>query len=123
MFPLGRSAEVSLTVAAADTAVAWRSGDVDVLATPRLIALCEEATVAVLAGRLEPETTTVGFRVQLDHLRPATVGTSISATAMLDKVEGRRLSFTVTVHDDRGPIAAGRITRVVIDRTAFAARC
>ena len=115
----GLSARVWLTVTEADTARAMLSGDVDALATPRLIALCEEATVKVVHGRLQPDETTVGMRVQVDHLAPTLVGEAITAEAKLERVEGRRLVFAVSVSDPRGLVAAGKITRVVVNRERF----
>ena len=53
-----------MTVTDADTALAWRSGSVPVLASPRVIALCEEASIAALAGALGEGETSVGMRVQ-----------------------------------------------------------
>ena len=108
-----------LTVGPDDTAGAMRSGDVDVLGTPRVVALCEEATVKALAGRLQPTETSVGIRIQLDHLAPTAVGQRIVAEAKLERIEGRRLKFAVSVIDDRGLVAAGRVTRVVVDRDRF----
>ena len=112
----GLSARVKLTVTESDTARAMRSGDVDVLATPRLIALCEEATVKAVAGRLQPDEISVGMRVQIDHLVPTMVGEAVTADAKLERVEGRRLVFSVSVTDPRGLVAAGKVTRVVVDR-------
>jgi predicted thioesterase len=113
------SALVELDVGEQDTAIALRSGSVPVLATPRLIALSEEACVAVVAGRLEPGSTTVGQRVQIDHLAPTPVGGHVTAEATLENVKGRRLTFTVSVQDARGLIAVGRVTRVVVDEERF----
>ena len=115
----GLSAEVELVVADADTAVALRSGEVPVLGTPRVVALCEEASVAALAGRLEAGETTVGHTVQLDHVAPTKVGTTIRAEATLLKVNGRRLTFSVSVSDARGLVAAGKVTRVIVDAERF----
>jgi predicted thioesterase len=115
----GLTATLELKVAESDTAVALRSGDVPVLATPRLIALVEEASILALATELEPNETSVGMRVQLDHLQPTAVGSSVTAEATLERVEGRRLTFTVTVDDDRGLVAAGKVTRVIVDRGKF----
>jgi fluoroacetyl-CoA thioesterase len=119
----GRAAKVVLEVGTEDTAPALRSGDVPVLATPRLIALCEEASLEALAGTLPEGHTTVSMRVQLDHLAPTAVGDSITAEATLEKVEGRRLTFTVSATDDRGLVAAGRVTRVVVDVEQFLSKC
>lgn len=118
----GRTATVTLTVAAVDTAPAHRSGDVPVLATPRLVALCEEATVAAVAPSLEPGETTVGVRVELDHLAPSRPGTRVEATAVLETVTGRRLGFTVTAGAGDRLLARGRIERVVVDREEFRRR-
>jgi predicted thioesterase len=115
----GVSAVVDLTVTKADTAVALRSGDVPVLATPRVVGLCEEATVVALAGRLSPGETTVGTRIELTHLAPIKVGSTVRAVATLEKTEGRRLVFSVTVTDRAGLVAAGKITRVVVPTDQF----
>ena len=119
---IGLTGKVSMTVADADTALAMRSGEVDVLATPRLVALTEEACCAALAGALPPAKTTVGVRVQLDHLAPVRVGRAVTAEATLERVEGRRLVFTVSVSDDAGLVAAGRMTRVVVETESFLAK-
>jgi fluoroacetyl-CoA thioesterase len=115
----GLSAEVELTVSDADTAIALHSGSVPVLATPRIIALCEEAAVSAVASCVEAGETTVGMRVQLDHLAPTKVGGVVRAEATLEKVEGRRLVFTCSVNDRQGLVAAGRITRVIVETSRF----
>lgn len=119
----GLSATVSHVVSDEDTAVAVGSGEVPVLATPRVLAIAEQATLGALAGRLEPGTTTVAVRVSLDHVAPSPVGDTVTAEATVEKVEGRRVIFTVSVSDARGLIAAGRVTRVVVDTERFMAKC
>jgi len=108
-----------MVVADGDTALALRSGDVEVLATPRVVGLAEEASVQAVEGELAEGTTTVGYRVQLDHLAPTAVGGKVQAEATLESVESRRLTFRVSVSDGRGLVAAGRITRVVVERARF----
>jgi predicted thioesterase len=115
----GLSAEISLVVGEDDTAIALRSGTVPVLATPRVIALCEEAAVAALVNELDPTEASVGMQVQLDHLAPTSVGHVVSAEATVEKVNGRRIVFTVSVTDERGLVAVGRVTRVVVDVERF----
>jgi predicted thioesterase len=110
-------------VSEADTAVALRSGEVPVLATPRLLAMCEEASLRAVAGEVPDGHTTVGMRVQLDHLAPTAVGHRVTAEARLDKVEGRRLTFLVSASDHRGLIAAGKVTRVVVEVDKFMEKC
>lgn len=115
----GLTAQVVLVVADSDTAASLGSGDVPVLGTPRVVTLCEQAAVAALADTLSAAQTSVGMRVQIDHLAPTAVGGEVTADATLEKVEGRRLTFTVTVNDRCGLVAAGRVTRVVVDREQF----
>jgi fluoroacetyl-CoA thioesterase len=115
----GLVARISLTVTDTDTALALGSGDVPVLGTPRLIALCEQAAALAVADSLTPEMTTVGMRVELAHLAPTAVGHVVEAEATLDRIEGKRLTFNVSVHDDRGLVAAGKVTRVVVNRQQF----
>ena len=115
----GLSAIATMVVTDTDTAVALRSGDVPALATPRVVGLAEEASVQAVSGLLDDDQTTVGFRVQLDHLAPTPIGGEVAAEATLESVESRRLTFRVSVTDGRGLVAAGRITRVVVDRQRF----
>ena len=119
---VGLRGDASLVVSEADTAVALRSGSVEVLATPRVIALCEEATVAALFERLPADQTTVGMRVQLDHLHPTAIGQKVFAEAVLERIEGRRLTFTVSASDAKGLVAAGKVTRVLVDVERFLAK-
>jgi predicted thioesterase len=115
----GLSAIAKMVVTESDTAAALGTGDVPVLATPRVATLAEEATVQAVAADLDEGTTTVGYRLQLDHLAPTAVGGQVHAEAILETVEGRRLTFRVSVNDGRGLVAAGRITRVVVERSRF----
>jgi fluoroacetyl-CoA thioesterase len=115
----GLSAAVELVVTEDDTALALKTGDVPVLATPRVVMLAEEATVQAVENDLVEGTTSVGYRVQLDHLAPTAVGGKVRAEATLEAIEGRRLTFRVSVSDGHGLVAAGRITRVIVERTRF----
>ena len=116
----GSTAEIALTVREEDLATALRSGDVPVLATPRVVALCEEATVAALAGQLPDDSTSVGTRVECDHMKPSRVGDVVTARATLVDVDARRLQFTVTVADAAGEaVAVARVWRVVVERDRF----
>jgi len=90
-----------------------------VLATPRVVALVEAATVAATAGALAPGSSTVGTRVELEHLAPTAVGRQVVAEAHLIAMDGRRLTFDVTLHDGDTLAARGRVERVVVDRDRF----
>ena len=115
------SATVTHVVTAADTAQALGSGDLAVLGTPRVLAWCEEATCAAL--ELEPTQTSVGTRVDLEHLAASPVGTEVTATAHVVHTDGRLVRFQVAAHDAGGTLlATGEIRRVVVDRERFLAR-
>jgi len=115
----GLAATVELTVKEGDTAEALQSGDVPMLATPRVVALAEEASVEAVRDQLDEGDTTVGVRVQLDHLLAVPVGRSVRAEAKLESVEGRRLTFVFSVNTERGLVAAGKVTRVIVGRDRF----
>lgn len=110
---------MELTVTDADTAQAVGSGDVPVLGTPRLIALAEAATVAATATRLEPGSTTVGTRIEFDHLAATAVGRRVTVLATLAKIDGRRLVFDIVVREGEEQVAEGRVERVIVDRQRF----
>jgi predicted thioesterase len=116
---LGRTGSGALVVEESDTAAAIGSGDVPVLATPRVIAMAEQACMLALNGELPDGQTSVGYEVQLAHLSPTPVGAKVTAEVTLENIEGRRLTFRVSVNDARGLVAAGRVTRVVVVRDRF----
>lgn len=102
-----------------DTALALGTGEVPVLSTPRVVALLEEAAVNAVHPLLEPGVSTVAVRVQMEHVSPTAIGGSVKAEATLEKVEGRRLIFQASARDDRGLVAAGKVTRVVVNVEQF----
>ena len=115
----GLEASVELTVGTADTAVALGSGDVEVLATPRVVALAEQAAVAAVAGALPADRTSVGSYVELHHLAPTKVGATVVATARLVGVEGFRLEFEATVREGDAEVARAVHRRAVVSRARF----
>lgn len=118
----GPRARIQVTVGPEDLATALGSGDVPVLGTPRLLALAEAATVQAVQGRLDPGTTSVGTRVELDHLAASPPGAQVEITAELTEVHGRRLVFTVTATEGERTVARGVVERTVVDRDRFLAR-
>lgn len=117
----GLTGTATLVVGSDDTAIAAGSGDVPVLSTPRLVALCEEATVAATAALLPPDVTTVGVRVELDHVRANGIGASVTAQASVVEVDGRSITFTVSASDGLREVARGTVIRAAIDRARFLA--
>ena len=118
----GLTASVTLLVTEADTAPTLGTGDVPVLATPRIVLLAERATVQAVEGAIPADHTTVGYRIQLDHLAPVAVGEEVIAEATLESIAGRRLTFRVSVKHRADLVAAGRVTRAVVNRERFLAK-
>lgn len=115
------SASVTHVVTDADTARALGSGDLDVLATPRVLAWLEEATCAALD--LPPEQTSVGTRVEIEHLVASPVGATVTATATVVHTDGRLVRFQVVALDAAGALLAnGEVRRVAVDRERFLSR-
>jgi fluoroacetyl-CoA thioesterase len=120
---VGQSATLEFTVTEDDTAVALGSGSLEVLATPRMLAWCEAATCAAVDQDLPDERTSVGTRVQLEHVGASAVGAVVRVTATVSYVDGRLVRFQVAAEQDAGQLLAhGEVTRVVVDRDRFLAR-
>jgi fluoroacetyl-CoA thioesterase len=118
---VGLEAELTRLVEWADTALAMGSGDLEVLATPRLVAWAEAATCAAVDAGLDPQHTTVGTRVVFEHLRGSPVHQEIKVNAQLVHVEGRVLRFDVTAQNvaDGTVLGQGEFTRVVVSSDRF----
>lgn len=121
------SAVLRFTVTDDDTALALGSGSLPVLATPRLLAWCEAATCAALEDDLDPGETSVGTRVELQHLAPSAVGQDVDVTARVVHTDGRLRRFAVAARNvvDGKPgklVGSGEVTRVVVDAERFLAR-
>jgi fluoroacetyl-CoA thioesterase len=114
---------VRYEVTEVDTAASMGSGDVPVLATPRLIAWLEAATVQAAAPFARPGQTTVGTAVRIEHRRATRVGGTVEVIAEPPSAPGRRLTFGVRAIDGAGEIVAtGEIDRAVVDREQFLER-
>lgn len=115
----GLKGEARTAVTADLTAAAMGSGSLPVYATPALVVLLEAAAVDALAGSLPEGQTTVGVRMEVDHLAATPLGADVRARALLTEVEGRRLVFEVEAHDNWQCIGKGRHLRVLVDTTRF----
>jgi fluoroacetyl-CoA thioesterase len=119
------------TVTDDDTAIALGSGDVPVLATPRLLAWMEAATVSACASRVDATSTTVGVEVWMRHRRASSVGAIVEVEVTEVTEQDRGLSFEVVARevprrdsdgDGVREIASGRVVRAIVDRSAFLSR-
>ncbi len=119
----GQTTSTEHTVTDQDTAQALGSGDLPVLGTPRLLAWAEQATCAAIAPSLPAERTSVGTRVQLEHVGASPVGAVVRVTATVAHTDGRLVRFEVVAeHADGKVVGHGEVTRVVVDRDRFLAR-
>ena len=120
---MAASATLAFTVGDGDTAAALGSGDLAVLATPRLLAWAEAATCAAVAEELDPTATSVGTRVSLEHRAASAVGEEVRVTATVNHRDGRLLGFEVVAVDSADTVVGhGEVTRVVVDRERFLGR-
>ena len=110
------------TVDKTNTALALGSGDMEVFATPAMVALMENAAMNAVAPHLEAGQTTVGSQITTSHLAPSFLGATVTATATLTAVEGRKLTFEIEAHEGDIVIGSGTHTRFIVDRERFMAK-
>ena len=116
---IGISYTATTTVNSTNTAAAFGSGDMDVFATPAMVALMENAAMNAVAPLLSDGQTTVGTQITTSHIKASALGATITATAVLTAVEGRSLTFEITACDGENIIGEGVHTRFVVDRERF----
>ena len=119
-------ATLRFTVTDEDTAAAVGSGSLPVLGTPRLLAWLEAATCAAIDPTLDAGSTSVGTRIEIEHVGASAVGQEVEVTAAASYVDGRLHRFTVGARNVSGSpgkvVATGEVTRVVVDAERFMAR-
>lgn len=106
-------------VTSANTAIALGSGDMEVFATPALVALMENAAMNAAKDQLPEGSTTVGAFIETTHVKPSPLGEEVSATAVLEKEEGRKLTFCITASDTKGTVGEATHIRYIVDRERF----
>jgi fluoroacetyl-CoA thioesterase len=94
---------------------------VDVLSTPMLLQLIEEAAVQCLAPALGPDEVTLGSYIDLTHIAPTPVGFIVRTEVEVIGVDGRRVNFAVAAFDEREKIAEGTHERYIVERSRFLA--
>lgn len=115
----GLVGEVEIEVTPEQTAIHLRSGDVHVFATPMMVRLMEWASLSAVDPLLPPGQTTVGGYIAVHHLAPTPVGMKVRARAELEAVDGRKLTFHVTVHDEVELVGEGTHERWIINVGRF----
>lgn len=116
---IGLKYQSRVVVSEDNTALKLGSGDMEVFATPAMIALMENAAMNAVAEHLDAGATTVGTMMRSSHVKASAVGANITAEAELVAVEGRRLCFVVKAWDEKGVIGEGEHERFIVDRERF----
>jgi len=122
MLTEGISYSSRTTVSDANTAATLGSGDMDVFATPAMVALMENAAMLAIADELPAGSTTVGAEMNVTHIKPSGKGAEITATAVLVAIDGRKLTFNVGAADGEGIIGEGVHIRYIVNRERFTAK-
>ena len=122
MLEAGKTFVIEKEVTGLDTAKVFGSGELEVLATPKMIALMEEASYKCVADGLDMGSSTVGTYLDVKHLAATPVGMKVRVESTLDAVDGRKLTFTVKAYDEAGLIGEGKHERFVIFAEKFVAK-
>lgn len=122
MLTVGTVGRQQVAVKPENTARAMGSGALDVFATPALVALAEQTCWTSIQPDLEPEQGTVGTHLDLQHTAPTPVGMTVYCESTLTEVNGRSLTFSVKLWDDKGPVGEGTHQRVIITNDRFQAK-
>lgn len=111
-----------LTVDETVTAIAVGSGDMPVLATPVMMALMENAAMLAVADHLPEGSTTVGGHISSSHLKPSKLGDTITATATVTRVDGKKIEFKVEAYCGDTLLGEGTHLRFIVDKEKFMSR-
>lgn len=119
---VGLKGTVKETVNENNTAEKVGSGSLPVFATPMMVALMEKAACKALENNLDEGSTTVGTKVDVEHVAATPVGMEVTVTATVTAVDGRKISFSVEAFDEAGLIGKGAHDRFVVGAEKFTAK-
>lgn len=122
MIRAGLSIVITKEVTPELSASALGSGDMNVLATPAMVAFMENAAMLCVAPLLGEGQTTVGIFIETTHTRATAVGKNVEITAIIHEVDGRKISFDIVAKDDKGVIGSAKHDRFIVDREKFLSR-
>lgn len=108
-----------ITVTKELTAISLRSGDLEVYATPAMIALMEETASESVKPKLEIGQGSVGTYIAIKHLAATPIGMRVRCESELVEVDGRRLVFNITAYDEKDKIGEGTHERFIISNDKF----
>jgi len=121
--PLGTKATFTLRVKPEHLANRFKDAMLpQVLATPMMILIMENAALAAIRPYLDEGESAVGTAIDVRHLAATPVGHEIRAEAEVVKVDGKKIEFKVSARDGTEVIGSGTHARMVIDLASFNAR-
>ncbi|MDA3853023.1 MAG: thioesterase family protein, partial [Bacteroidales bacterium] len=116
----GQTFSQTITVQEENTARSLGSGGLDVFGTPAMIALMENTALLMVIESLPKGSDTVGMEINAKHTKASPIGTSISCTATITAIEGRKISYEITAKDNSGDtIGTATHDRFVVDTERF----
>jgi predicted thioesterase len=93
--------------------------EVDVLSTPRVVQLMEEAAIEAIRKFIPSDQLSLGTQVKIKHLSPTPLGLKVVAHALLKEVNKNRLLFLIDVHDEVEKVAEGEHERILVSKERF----
>jgi fluoroacetyl-CoA thioesterase len=118
----GLKGTAEIIVGTSDTAPRVGSGAIKVMATPVMINLMEAAALDCAEPHLDDGMQSLGTHLNVSHIAATPTGMRVTATAILNKIDGRTLEFAVSAEDEEGLIGEGTHTRVVVNAERFEQR-
>lgn len=119
MINVGLTGKAQSIVTNENTAKTMKSGSLDVYATPALVALMEQAACNALEDKLEKGTTTVGIKMDVQHIAATPLGLNVSAKASVIEVDERKIIFHVEAFDDKELIGKAVHSRFIVKTDKF----
>lgn len=123
MLEIGMTREMIRTVRPEMSAASMKSGLLEVLATPVMIAWMEECCLELVQSQLEPGQSTVGTQLDIRHESPTPVGAQVTILCRLEEIDGRKLTFMVEASDKTGMVGWGSHQRFIVDSARFQEKC
>lgn len=117
--PQGQKGEKETLVNETNTAKAYGSGLIDVFATPAMIALMENTAHSSIQEFLPQGMVTVGIEINVKHIKATPIGKTVKCNSYLEKVDGKRLYFTIEAFDQEGKIGEANHIRYIVDALKF----
>lgn len=119
MLEIGIKGRVEFIAEENGSAKAMGSGALDVLATPKMIAMLEKAAWESVQPYLEEGCGTVGTLMNVAHDAATPLGMKVTCVSELVQIEGKKLIFKVEALDEKGHIGGGMHERFIVNNEKF----